>query len=153
MPIEAKRDGNVPFIGPRSRYNILNITPTWVHLKMTTGVVLDGNRPRTAELDADTLEPVISSGRAEYGSTTDGLTQGGFFRILGNYGVPYIIEDALLPGTVVFKIVDKEKNLIRTISTPSFPMNLAAGEYVQITGGTAGALFGLKVRLEGTRIL
>lgn len=153
MPIQAKRDGNVPFIGPRARYNILNITPTWIHLKMATGVALDGNRPRTATLDADEIEPVISSGRAEFGSVADGLTEGGFFRILGNYGRPYIIEDALLPGTTVFKIVDVDKTLIRTVSSPVFPMSLAAGEYVQITGGTTGGLFGLRVRLEGTRIV
>jgi len=153
MPIQAKADGNVPFIGPKSRYNVMGMQPTWNHLQMGTGVVLDGNRPRTATVSEDDIGPVISAGRAEYGSVADGLTQGGFFRHLGNYGHPYIIEDALLPGTTVFKIVDVEKTLIRTVATPVFPMSLAAGEYVQITGGTAGALFGLRVRFEGTKII
>jgi hypothetical protein len=153
MPIQSKADGNVPFIGPKSRYNILNTSPTWIRLQMAVGAVLDGTRPRTALTDEDSLEPVISAGRAQYGSTVEGLTKGGFFSLLGNYGKAYIVEDAVLPGTVVFTIVDKDQNLIRTVTTPSYPMSLAPGEFVKLTGGTAGSLFAIKVRLEGTKIL
>jgi len=153
MPIQAKADGNVPFIGPRSRYNILGVQPTWVYLQMGTGAAMNGAKHRTALLDSNELEPVIGPARAQYGSTLEGLTFGGFFSLLGNYGKAYVVEEVSFVGAVVFKIADSEGVDIRTVATPSYPMKLAAGEYIKLSGGTTGALHGIKVRLEGTQIL
>ena len=144
---------NVPLTGAVPRIRALGVDPVWVYMQMAAGQALNGNKPRTALVTADQLVPEVSAGKVLYGSGGDLLTEGGFFSVVGKEGKPYEVMEAILPGTTVFNIADSEGTVLRVVSSPSFPMKLAAGEYIKITGGTTGGLFGLKVREEITRTL
>ena len=117
----ALADNNVPFIGPRSRYEVLGVQPTLLVHTMATGN-LDGNLPRTAAKTALELDPTVTAGKA----TWDDLTAGGLF----NFTKKAVIVEALSTGT--WKIVDGALNVLRTTPT-SLPFKLAPDEKLQVT--------------------
>lgn len=147
MPVQAKADGNVPFIGPRARYSVLGLHPTWHVMKMAGGNSLDGGRPRTAALTEDQLDPVVTSGRAVWGS----LTKGGLFDMLGKGKKPCIVEAIDNAATATGSIVDSAGNALRAVPT-TLPFKLAAGEFLKYTGGTAASYIGILVRLDAERL-
>ena len=159
MPIQSKADGNVPFIGPRSRYNIIGTSARWVFHIMEDLVAPNGAAPTTAAVsNPDEVTPVVSPGKAEYGSSSDKLLTGGLFTHLGKVGHPMLIEGAILPGDPAVSLVNSAGTLIRTLvvsGTPlsGFPIRLAPGEYIKIVGGTPGGDFGFFVRLDGVKML
>jgi hypothetical protein len=114
-------DNNVPFIGPRARYEVLGVQPSLLVHTMASGN-LDGNLPRTAALTALELDPTVSAGKA----TWTALTAGGFF----NFTKKAVIVEALSSGT--WKIVDDSLTQLR--ATPSTPFRLTPGEKLQISG-------------------
>lgn len=158
MPIQAKADGNVPFTGLRPRYSIVGSSARWVYHIMENLIAPNGGAPTTVAIsDPDELDPVVSAGLAKYGPDTDKLITGGLFTHLGRVGHPMVIDAAVLPGDPKVETVDSEGTLIRELTpaaTPlsGFPIRLAAGEYLKVTGGTAGGDFGFFIRLDGVKI-
>ncbi|MCJ7520994.1 MAG: hypothetical protein MUP21_02055 [Dehalococcoidia bacterium] len=154
MPFPANADGNVPFIGTRARYSILNTTATWVFHWMHGEVNMTGVAPRTETSDVDQLDPTVSAGRADYGlvnpatGLVEPLSEGGLFTQLGRYKRAMIVEASELSGGVTVTLVNGEGDLIRAF--PALPAHVAAGEYIKAVGG-AGAHAGFLVRLEGEK--
>lgn len=146
MPVPSKADGNVPFIGPRARYQILGLNLTWIYHRMTGGASLNGAAPKTATLTPDQVDPVVSAGKAEFAS----LTEGGLFTLLGNYKRPVLVESVNNAAGATLTIVDKAGAQLRT--APTAPFKLAPGEYFKATGGSAGSYIGILVRDEGTEL-
>jgi hypothetical protein len=147
MPVQSNADNNVPWIGPRARYNILCNTPTWVYQKMTTGKSFNGADPRTATVAAADFDPVVTAGKAMY----DNLTEGGFFRLLGNYKRPMVVEALNNEAGATIEITNSAGTKLR--DTPSAtPFKVAPGEYIKANGGTAAKQVGLLVRIDGEKI-
>lgn len=142
----VKRDGNVPFIGPRARYNTLGVSPTWHYHKMGAGAALDGTAPRTATTAENDLDPAVSAGKAEWAS----LTKGGLFTMLGKAGKAVIVEAVDLSAGASLTVVNAAGATLR--ATPTAPFKLAPGEFLKASGGSNGGYAGVLVRLEGERI-
>ena len=141
----------VPFIGPRGRYNILGVNPSWVIHQMDGGAALNGAAPRTATTAADDLDPKVSAGKAEFGDSTTGLTEGGLFTLLGNYKQPMEVLAVDNAGSATITIVDETDTTLRT--PPSPPFKVSPGEYVKASGGANGSKIGLLVKIDGEKIL
>jgi len=134
----------VPFIGPRSRYNILSDSVGWIYHKMAGAGTLDGAPPATALLSSEMCDPTVSAGRASW----DDLVHGGLFTLLGNYKQPVIVEAVDAAG-VTLTLVDSLGNLTRNMPG-TFPCKLAPGEYVKAVGG---GKVGILVRYDADKIL
>ena len=130
----------VAFIGPRSRYNIVGVNNTWLRQLGT----LDGKRPRTAELDADELDPVVSAGQALWAN----LTEGGLFSLLGDMKQALVLEAVVADGT--FQIVAKDGTTVLRPGPTTFPAKIAPGEYLRFSSGTRAEVL---VRIDGVRVL
>lgn len=141
MSIQSKADGNVPFIGPRARYKILSESLTWIYHRMAGGSALNGAAPRTASLTADETDPTVTAGKANYAD----LTEGGLFRLLGNYKKAIVVESVNNAAVATLTIVDKDGTLLRAFPGTT-PFNMAPGEYIKATGGSAGSYIGVLVR-------
>lgn len=150
MPIQAKADGNVPFLGNgRARYNVLsNRQAIWVYHEMTGGASLNGGYAKTASLTKDQIDPVITPGRAAWTA----LTEGGLFSFVGNYRRPLICEAIDNAGTATLTLVKSDGNLSRNMPT-TFPFTIAPGEYIKATGGAAGSKVGFLLRIDEKTIL
>lgn len=146
MPVPSKADGNVPFIGPRKRYSILGLNLTWIYHRMAVGVALNGAAPKTASLEPNAVDPVVSAGRANFAA----LTEGGLFTLLGNYRRPVLVESVDNAAGATLTIVDKAGTLLR--SAPTAPFKMAPGEYFKAAGGSTGSYIGILVRDEGTEL-
>lgn len=146
MPVPSKADGNVPFIGPRARYQILGLNLTWIYHRMAGGVMLNGAAPKTASLEPAAVDPTVSAGRAEY---TD-LTEGGLFTLLGNYRRAVLVEAVDNAAGATLTIVDSAGALLR--NAPTAPFKMAPGEYFKASGGAAGSYIGILVREEKTEL-
>ena len=143
----------VPFIGPRARYNILGVNPSWIIHQMAAGSSFNGEAPRTAAIVADDLDPAISAGKAEFGDTTVGLTEGGLFTLLGNYKqhVEILAIDDTSGGSTKNIVADDGTTVLRAV--PAAPFKLSPGEYLKITGGATGAKYAVLAKIDGERIL
>lgn len=124
---------NVPFLPGRSRYQIVGTKPTWVYHLGT----LNGAKPLQAGKTADEVDPVVSAGRVEYQS----LTEGGLFSHLGNYNEALVVEAVDVSGSVT--LVTKDGTLVR--NAPTAPFKVAPGEYLKVATGTKA---GFLVRID-----
>lgn len=143
----AKADGNVPFIGPRSRYSLVGLNPTVLLHRMAAATDFAGDLPETASVTAANLDPAVSGGKALWAS----LNKGGLFPFTGK---PLVIESLLSKNcTATWTIVDSTGATIRT--TPSAPFKLAPNERLKATstGASSGAEVGVVVRLDAQRVL
>lgn len=142
--LDLKADGNVPFIGPRARYRVLAITPTWVIQEGT----LDGARPATASLTADELDPVVTAGRAIWSS----LTAGGLFDLVGKRKEALIIEKIELDGGAMTIVAEDGTTLLRPgpMNVNDVPFKMAPGETLRVIGGAFARFL---MRIDADRIL
>jgi len=140
----VKADGNVPFIGPRGRFRVLNLTSTWLVQEGT----LDGKRPRTASLTADELDPVVTAGRAEWKS----LTEGGLFDLAGNHKEAVVLEAMQIDGVTVSIVALDGTTVLRPgpVNDNSFPFKMAPGEMIRVSGGAFARFL---ARIDAQRIL
>jgi hypothetical protein len=148
MVLQAKRDGNVPFLPGRSRYSVVGLKPCWVYHEMDTGM-LTGVAPRTLATDEASTDPVVTAGLARFTA----LSAGGLFTLVGNAKASLVVEAMDVgAGTVTIVVVDPATpGALLTRSTVSAaPFPLSPGEYLKVTGvGKAG----FKVRLAGEDII
>lgn len=150
MPVSSQADNNVPFLAPgRARYNLLNVSPTWIYHKMTTGIALDGTAPRTASTnEADTDPTSVTAGEAKYLN----LTKGGLFTLLANYKRELIVEAQDNGAGATFTLVKRDGSLSRAWPS-AYPFRVAADEVIKATGGSTGGQVGVLVRIAGERQL
>lgn len=145
----------VPFIGPRGRFNILGVNPTWVVHQMDGAAPFNGEAPRTAAIAANDLDPAVSAGKAEFGDATVGLTEGGLFTLLGNYRQHVevlAVDDTTGGGTKnIVAVINDVVTTVRPI--PTAPFQMTPGEYLSVSGGANGSKYGVLVKLAGEKIL
>lgn len=142
MPVQAKADNNVPWIGPRSRYSVLTATPTWLYHRMDSAV-FTGVAPATPSATADNLDPTSSAGLVEW----TGLSLGGLFTALYKAKRPFILEAVDASAGVSFSIVRAGALTTPTRTFPTtFPAKIAAGEIIRAVGGSGSPYAGLLVR-------
>lgn len=154
MAIEnAKPDGNVPFIGPRGRFQLTGLEPAWIIQTMATATVFDKKLARTVALTAPELEPVVTAGKAKFSD----LSQGGIFDTIATAKRSHVVEDILNAGGATLDIVTLEDLKIaqdgagihlapKFRDVPgSFPFTLAPGETIRAAGAAAGTV-GLYIR-------
>jgi hypothetical protein len=141
-----KADNNVPFIGPRARYNIVGVKPTWIVQKMKAGSTFNKARPATATKTADQLDPVVSAGLVKW----EELTSGGLFDLLANRKEAVVVEKTVAVGSPTVDIValDGTTKLRDVVITSSFI--LSPGEMLRTDGGTE---LRLQVRIYGEKVL
>lgn len=123
---------NVPFIGPRSRYNILVNEPTWVYHIMAEGGELEGSVPRNPDLCEREIDPTLVNGRFEF----QNLTFGGLFALLSNYGLAFIVEEIDNPDSSLIEIVGRDGVKIRDIPAQTPFKVVGATEILKVTGGS-----------------
>lgn len=146
MPYPSKADNNVPFLAGRSRYNIVNTTPTWCYHKMS-GVALTGAAPRTAALTEAETDPVVTSGKAVFSN----LTQGGLFTQQSKAKRPLVVEAIDNQAGATLTIMSSDNTTFRAAPT-TVPFKMAAGEIFKAVGGTSGGSIGILYRIEGQEI-
>jgi len=140
-------DNFAPFIGPRSRYSIIGVTPTTITHKMSAGQSLNGAMPRTALTAPMETDPEVSAGMAVWSE----LIEGGLYDLLGSRKEALIIENVINTAGAAFTLVDKTGTLLRSGPT-TFPAVIAPGEILKFSGGTAGSLVSVIARVQGERI-
>jgi hypothetical protein len=149
MPVQAKADNNVPWIGPRSRYSVLAASPSWLYHRMLS-TALDGLAPTTVTLPAEEVDPVASGGFMEWKD----LVTGGLFSALYHTKRAFILEGTDASAGVVFTIVRASDLTTPTRAFPTvFPARFSAGEIIKATGGTGPAFAGILVRSYEGKIL
>ena len=123
----------IPNIGPRSRYIYVQEQPTWIYHTMVPASCFTEERPATATVGADDLDPEVSAGRIEFKS----LTKGGLFTHVAAEGKPVVVEavDNVGGGTVVIRSI--EGGTERTMPG-DLPFKVAAGECLAVNSGTPG---------------
>ena len=148
MPVQAKADNNVPWIGPRSRYNVLCASPVWNYQRMNNGSGFTTDPPEALGVGPNLLDPTVSSGRVEWTN----LIKGGLFTALYKTGRPFIVEAVDLKAGVALTIVDPANpaTVLRAFPT-TFPALIAAGELIKATGADTTAYAGLLVRTKEDR--
>lgn len=148
MPVTAKADNNVPFIGPRSRYNVLTASPVWVYQRMD-GAGFTGEAPETPSVTANDLDPTVSAGLVEW----TGLIKGGLFTAFYKAKKAFIIEATDVKAGVTLSIVRADALTTPTRTFPtSFPAKIAPGEIIRATGGDSTAYAGFLVRLVEEKV-
>lgn len=131
----------IPFLEPgRSRYLILNETPTWVYHRAAAGSALGGDAPETATKTTDKLDPTVTAGVARY----EGLTKGGLFTLPYHYKKPMVVEAIDNPNTATITIVNPALGTSR--AAPAVPFTVAAGEALKAVTMATGAVVGIYVR-------
>lgn len=140
MPVQAKADGNVPFTPGRARYSLIGVNPTLLQHVGT----LDGQLPATSSVAAANLDPVVSGGKAVWGSSGTPLSHGGLFPFSGRA----IVVEALI-GSGAFTIVDSAGAVTRPTPT-TFPFTLSPAEQIKCVGGSTA---GVVARLAGQKVL
>lgn len=150
MPLKnVKRDGNVPFIGPRSRYSIIGVKTTAISQKMAAGESFDGNRPQTQSKNADELDPFVKAGSARW----EELIEGGLFDLLGNRLEAITVEHVENPAGATLEIVARDGTTVLRQVPSETPFQLAPGEVLRATGGSDGGEVKFFARIQGNRIL
>lgn len=148
MPVQAKADNNVPWIGPRSRYSVLCASPVWNYQRMNIAGGFTGETPEAPGYGPDLLDPTVGQGKVQWTN----LSKGGLFTALYKTGRPFILEAVDLKAGVTLTIVDPQNTA--TVLRPfpaTFPALIAAGELIKATGGDATAYAGLFVRTKEDR--
>jgi hypothetical protein len=116
--------------------------------KMAGATDFAGERPETAVLAADDLDPVVSAGQVKWSA----LTKGGLFSFQGR---PVVIESAYGTAcTPTFTIIDEDGAVTRAFPA-SFPFSLSAHERIKATsvGAAAGATVAVVARLAAQKVL
>lgn len=149
MPVPSKADGNVPFIGPRKRYNVLTTNTIWNIHEMAGGATLDGTPPMTLTTDVASTDPTLKAGIAVWTN----LTHGGLFTHLAHHKQPMVIEAVLNPGGATLTLVHSDDASVFRAMPNTFPIKVSAHECVKATGGAAGSKIGILVRLDADKVL
>ena len=141
---------NVPFIGPRSRYNLLSRKPSWVYQEMIPTACFTREAPETATTSPSETDPTMVTAGAIYKD----LTVGGIFPRLYNGRKPFIIEEVYNPGNSEIWITHPEvpdpnspSGIVqRQVTAADLPVRVAAGERVELNQGAVGqCLFGMMI--------
>jgi len=143
MPFPAKQDGNVPFIGPRSRYQPLSLTPSWVYHRGIATTMTGAAPARAAETPAETDPDIVQAGRMEFTV----LTAAGLFTLQAKQKQSIEVLELDTDGNGAFTIVDIADGTTVLRATPATPFTLGPGEVLRCVGNTAtkaGALMQLK---------
>jgi len=138
---------NVPFIGPRSRHNILVNEPTWVYHIMAEGSTLSGEVPRNPALCEMEIDPVLANGRFEFQQ----LTSGGLFALLSNYGLAFTVEEIDNPDSATIEIIGRDGVKIRDIPSETPFKVVGSSEILKVSGG--GTKVGFMVRRYPEKIV
>jgi len=153
----VKADGNVPFIGPRGRFQLTGIEPAWIFQTMFAGVNFDKKLAITASETAPEVQPEVVGGKAEFKD----LTEGGVFDTIATAKKAHIIEEILNGGSATLDIVRLEdlKATSPIEDTPtfrvvpgSFPFKMAPGETIRADAGANGGSVGLLIREDAGSI-
>lgn len=143
MPVQAKADNNVPWIGPRSRYNVLCATPVWNYQRMNNSGGFNDNPPEAPGQGPNVIDPVVTAGKVEWAN----LIKGGLFTSLYKAGKPFIIDAVDLGAGVTLTIVKASAPTVPTRTFPvTFPVRIAAGELLRAVGSANTAYAGVLVR-------
>lgn len=148
MPVPSKADNNVPFIGPRARYSLVNTTATWCYHHMATGCTLSGDAPETATTDAAHTDPYVVGGKAEY----QDLTKGGLFTIQSNAKRILMIDAIDNPGSATITLVDRSNHAHSRAVPTTLPFKVSANEVIKVVGGVASGYIGILYRVDGEEI-
>lgn len=149
MPVQAKADNNVPWIGPRARYPALPSTPTWIYHRMASAA-LGGETPVETGFTEATTDPTVSAGLIEFKN----LTKGGLFTTLYHAKRPFIIEASDLSSGVALTIVRPGNLTTPSRAFPSsYPVKIAAGEIVRASGNPMNGYAGILVRPYEEKLL
>lgn len=135
----------IPFTGPRARYSLVGMQPTWIFHTASVAGVLDGQRPATVtKPDPNDLDPTtVKGGFAEYAD----LEHGGLFHEIGQIGKAVLITGftkapagAVTSAVTVSYASGSEVQLrdvlAKLTATPFEPFTLAPNEYLKIVGTT-----------------
>lgn len=149
MPVQAKADNNVPFIGPRARYTVLSTQPVWVYQRMNNASGFTGEAPETSGAGPNVLDPTVSAGLVQW----TGLAKGGLFTAFYKTKKAFIIEATDVKAGVTLQIVRAGALSTPTRTFPtSFPAKIAPGEIIKATGGDGTAFAGFLVRLVEEKV-
>ena len=145
MPVQAKADNNVPWIGPRSRYNVLCASPVWNYQRMNNAGGFTAEAPEAPGVGPNLLDPTVGGGKVEWNN----LIKRGLFTALYKTGRPFIVEAVDLKSGVTLSIVDPNSpaTVLRAFPT-TFPALIGAGELIKAVGTDATAFAGLLVRTK-----
>jgi len=111
---------------------------------MGPAVALTGVPPRSASVGVADFDPVVTGGRAEFAS----LSEGGLFTLLAHYKRAMVVEAVDLSAGVTASIVDSTGADLRPFPS-TLPARLAPGECLKATGGATGGRAGFLVRAAG----
>lgn len=140
---------NVPFIGPRKRYSVINVNSSWVIQVMDNGANFDGTLPEI--LPSGTIaDPAVSAGVAKWTA----LKKGGLFNWFDRRHA-IVVEEVyeLLGGAnITSKILRADG---REEDLPNTPFRLGPKDTIKVTstGATGNPEFGILARIEGSEIL
>ena len=144
MPLPSKADFNVPALPGRARYSIVNTSPTWCYDHMAAGIALAGDAPRSAAKNEAAIDPVVTSGKAEYRD----LTKGGLFTIQAKAKKPLVVDALDNAAGAALTIVSSGDSHSRAAPT-TVPFKVGPGEVLKAVGGTAGSYIGILYRIDG----
>lgn len=148
MPVAPGPNGFVPFIGPRSRYDVVHSQPTWICHKMAAGSKMNGEAPRTvAKTEAET-DPTLTGGRVVF----DNLTKGGLFTLVYNAKKAIVIEAIENPNNLTIELVSKDGTVTRQ-KPATLPFIVAAGEVIKASGATNGSQISILIRAHEQKVL
>jgi len=141
---------NVPWIGPRSRYSVLNMNSSWVIQKMDSGCDFTGDLPAVNPPQTP-KDPVVSAGLA----TWSDLAFGGLFNWLDRRHA-IVVENfyEILNSSTITAEVHRAGGYIEAF--PALPFVLGPADYIVVTSAGSGegnTEFGILARIEGTEIL
>lgn len=148
MPVQAKADNNVPWVGPRARYNVLCASPVWNYQRMNNGSGFTGDAPEAVGIGPNLIDPTVGQGKVQWTN----LLKGGLFTALYKTGRPFIVEAVDLNAGVTLSIVDPQSpgTVLRAFPT-TLPALIAAGELIKATGTGGTTYAGLLVRTKEDR--
>lgn len=144
MPLQSKADNNVPFLPGRSRFNLVNLTPTWCYHEMVTGAALQGGSPKKETVSVEETDPSVSAGLARYTA----LVEGGLFSLQAQAKKALSILAIDNPAGAAVKILNgADPSKFRTAPT-TFPFRVGPGEVIQASGGSTGSKIGVLYVIE-----
>jgi hypothetical protein len=142
----------VPFIGPRSRYNVLGVSPTWIYQDMDSAV-FSHKKPAAG---GEPVDPAVVGGKAEYLV----LDEGGIFSMVADRKKATEVLEVDLGGATL-EIHDWNTILaelgggsasVAVRSTPTAPFLMGSSE-VLVAIGDAGGRVGILIKEQGDKIL
>lgn len=144
MPLQSKADNNVPFLPGRSRFNLVNLTPTWCYHEMLAGATLQGVAPKKQTISAEETDPSVSAGLARYTN----LTEGGLFVLQAQAKKALLVLAIDNPAGATVKILNgADPSKFRT-APATFPFRVGPGEVIQATGGSTGGKIGVLYEID-----